>query len=62
VYAEEVKDRTMADRTFTALMEKYPESEMAKTARWMVDNLDEPLPKFQDLDDLNKQIEKKSGS
>src|SRR5262245_56659918 len=28
VYAEELKDRTMADRTFTALMEKYPESEM----------------------------------
>lgn len=61
VYAEELKDRTMADRTFTALMEKYPESEMAKTARWMVDNLDEPLPKFQDLDELNKTIEKKSG-
>jgi len=61
VYAEELKDRNMADRTFTALMEKYPESEMAKTARWMVDNLDEPLPKFQDLDELNKTIEKKSG-
>lgn len=62
VYAEELKDRIMADRTFTSLMEKYPESEMAKTARWMIDNLDEPLPKFQDLDDLNKQIDKKSGS
>jgi hypothetical protein len=53
----------MADRTFTELMAKYPESEMAKTARWMIDNLDEPMPKFQDLDDLNKQIDnKKKGS
>jgi outer membrane protein assembly factor BamD (BamD/ComL family) len=63
VYAEEIKDRVMADRTFTELMAKYPESEMAKTARWMIDNLDEPMPKFQDLDDLNKQIDnKKKGS
>jgi EpsD family peptidyl-prolyl cis-trans isomerase len=62
VYAEEVKDRVMADHTFTALIEKYPDSEMAKTARWMIDNLDEPMPKFQDLDDLNKQIDKKKGS
>jgi hypothetical protein len=62
VYAEEIHDRVMADHTFTALIEKYPESEMAKTARWMLDNLDEPMPKFQDLNDLNKQIEKKKGS
>ncbi|HKW15863.1 MAG TPA: peptidyl-prolyl cis-trans isomerase [Candidatus Krumholzibacteria bacterium] len=62
VYAEEVKDRVMADHTFTTLIEKYPDSEMAKTARWMIDNLDEPMPKFQDLDDLNKQIDKKKGS
>lgn len=62
VYAEEIQDRVMADRTFTALIEKYPESEMAKTARWMLDNLDEPMPKFHDLDDLNKQIDKKKGS
>ncbi len=62
VYAEEMNDRTMADKTFTGLIEKYPDSEMAKTARWMIDNLNEPLPKFQDLDDLNRQIDKKKGS
>lgn len=60
VYAEELKDAAMADRTFAALIEKYPDSEMANTARWMMDNLHEPLPQFEDLDDLNKQIEKKS--
>jgi peptidyl-prolyl cis-trans isomerase C len=60
VYAEEIKDPVMADHAFSALIEKYPDSEMANTARWMLDNLDKPLPKFDDLDDLNKQIEKKS--
>jgi EpsD family peptidyl-prolyl cis-trans isomerase len=59
VYAEELKDVLMADRSFSALIEKYPDSEMAKTARWMQDNLQEPLPAFEDLDDLNKKIEEK---
>jgi EpsD family peptidyl-prolyl cis-trans isomerase len=60
VYAEELKDVSMADRTFSALIEKYPQSEMAKTARWMQENLQEPMPQFEDLDDLNRQIEEKS--
>lgn len=56
VYAEEMRDYPMADRTFNKLIQKYPASEMAETARWMLDHLDEPLPKFEDLDDLNRQI------
>jgi len=60
VYAEELKDFVMADRTFSQLIDQYPENEMAQTAKWMLENLDEPLPKFQDLDDLNKQIEQKT--
>jgi peptidyl-prolyl cis-trans isomerase C len=59
VYAEELKDAAMADHTFAQLLEKYPESEMARTARWMQENLHEPLPKFEDLDDLNRQIDQK---
>jgi tetratricopeptide (TPR) repeat protein len=60
VYAEELKDFTMADRTFNEVITKYPETEMAQTARWMLDNLEKPLPKFEDLDDLNRQIDAKS--
>jgi peptidyl-prolyl cis-trans isomerase C len=56
VYAEELKDFVMADRTFNRLIQKYPDSDMADTARWMLENLDKPLPKFEDLDDLNRQI------
>ncbi len=60
VYAEELKDFTMADRTFNDVIIKYPDTEMAQTARWMLDNLEKPLPKFEDLDDLNRQIDAKS--
>jgi hypothetical protein len=59
VYAEELKDLLAADRTFGQLIAKYPDTEMAQTAKWMVDNLEKPLPKFEDLDDLNRQIEEK---
>jgi hypothetical protein len=50
----------MADRTFTELIAKYPETEMAQTSRWMLDNLEKPLPQFDDLDDLNRQIDEKT--
>jgi hypothetical protein len=60
VYAEELKDYVMADRTFSRLIQTYPDSDMAETAGWMLKNLDKPLPKFEDLDDLNRQIEDKS--
>ncbi len=60
VYAEELKDFTMADRTFNDVITKYPDTEMAQTARWMLDNLEKPLPKFDDLDDLNRQIDAQS--
>jgi EpsD family peptidyl-prolyl cis-trans isomerase len=60
VYAEELRDLVSAEQTFTRLIEKYPASEMAQTAKWMTENLDKPLPKFQDLDDLNRQIDEKS--
>ncbi|HEX6792059.1 MAG TPA: peptidyl-prolyl cis-trans isomerase [Candidatus Krumholzibacteria bacterium] len=62
VYAEELKDPVTADHTFANLIDKYPDSEIANTARWMQQNLNEPMPKFQDLDDLNKQIEQKTKS
>jgi hypothetical protein len=60
VHAEELKDFVSADRTFNELIAKYPETEIAQTARWMIDNLEKPLPQFEDLDDLNRQIEQKS--
>jgi EpsD family peptidyl-prolyl cis-trans isomerase len=60
VYAEELQDKVRAEKTFSDLILKYPESEMAASAKWMKENLEQPLPKFEDLDDLNRQIEEKS--
>jgi len=60
VYAEELQDLVRADKTFSDLILAYPESEMAQSAKWMKENLEKPLPQFDDLDDLNRQIEEKS--
>lgn len=55
VYAEELSDVVMADRTWTRLIGNYPDHEIAETARWMIENLGAPLPKFDSIDDLNEQ-------
>ena len=58
VYAEEIQSPTDADRAFNRVINEYPNAEVAKTAEWMLKNLDKPLPEFEDLDDLQKKIEK----
>lgn len=62
VYAEELKDLSTADHTFTRLVNRYPDSDVAQSARWMLENMGKPLPKFQNLDDLNKKIKEQSQS
>ncbi|MEJ2720888.1 MAG: peptidylprolyl isomerase, partial [bacterium] len=57
VYAEELKSMPDADKALNRVINEYPNSEVAKTAEWMLQNLDKPLPKFEDLDELNKKIE-----
>ncbi len=57
VYAEELQSVTDADRAFNRVVTEYPNTEVAKTAEWMLKNLDKPLPQFEDLEDLQKQIE-----
>jgi parvulin-like peptidyl-prolyl isomerase len=60
VYAEELQSAPDADRAFNRVINEYPNAEVAKTAEWMLQNLDKPLPEFEDLRDLQQQIE--SGS
>ncbi|UCG52153.1 MAG: peptidyl-prolyl cis-trans isomerase [Candidatus Latescibacterota bacterium] len=60
VYAEELKSMPDADRALNRVLDEYPQSEVAKTAQWMLENLNKPLPEFEDLDDLNEQIEQQS--
>lgn len=60
VYIEELNDADSAQRYFATLIERYPDSDVADSARWMLDNLDEPLPEFEDIDDLNEKLSDES--
>ena len=60
VYAEELKSIPDADRTFNRVVNEYPNAEVAKTAEWMLQNIDKPLPEFEDLRDLQQKIDEGS--
>ena len=57
VYAEEVMDLVQARRVFDELLKKYPDSEVAESAKWMIENLEQPHPKFESVDDLKERME-----
>ncbi len=61
VYLEELKDKVSADKAFNNVLVRYPDSDVAESARWMLDNLDKPVPEFQDMDDLKAKTSGKSG-
>jgi peptidyl-prolyl cis-trans isomerase C len=56
VYAEELKDQYNADKTFREVVQKYPDTDIARSAQWMLKNLGKPMPDFENLDELNKKI------
>lgn len=61
VHLEELDDKVSADRIFNRVLELYPDSDVAESARWMLENMDQPLPEFEDIDDLNDQIKGQGG-
>lgn len=61
VSSEELGDKNDARRAFRRLLDDYPDAEVTKTARWMIDNLDKPLPKFDSIDELTDKIPDDSG-
>jgi parvulin-like peptidyl-prolyl isomerase len=48
VYAEDLKDQERARAALTALIERYPDSELVDSARWMLNNMNAKTPKFED--------------
>ncbi len=56
VHLEELQDKVTAGRMFSQLLNAYPDSDVASSAKWMLDNMDQPLPEFEDVDDLNKKL------
>ena len=57
VYAEEVMDLVQARRVFDELLKKYPDTEVAESAKWMIENLEKPHPKFESVDDMKERME-----
>ena len=62
VYAEEVQDLVQARRTFDELLESYPGSDIAESAKWMIDNMSDPHPQFESIENMQKHMQQqKSG-
>jgi peptidyl-prolyl cis-trans isomerase C len=54
-YAEDLMDFVQARRTFDELLQKYPESGMVESAKWMKENMDKPGTKFDSPEDVQRQ-------
>jgi outer membrane protein assembly factor BamD (BamD/ComL family) len=57
VYAEDLQDFPMARRTFDELQQKYPESEMNESGKWMIENMGKPRPRFDSVEKMQKAME-----
>ncbi len=59
VYAEELQNRVEARRRLDELLHKYPDSEVAESAKWMIDNMETPHPSFESFESMKKAMEDK---
>ncbi len=56
-YAEELKDFVQARRTFDELKQKYPDSPMLESAKWMTENMETSHPKIESLEGVQQRME-----
>lgn len=49
IYAEELKNYEAADLEFNVMLERYPDSELSDSAKWMLDNMRSEDPSFEDM-------------
>jgi peptidyl-prolyl cis-trans isomerase C len=61
IQSEELGDKEKAREAFEAILKKYPESELAQSARWMLDNLEKNVPAIRDLNDVRRRAAGSSG-
>jgi hypothetical protein len=62
VYAEELKDFVQARRTFDELMREYPDAEVVESAKWMINNMAQPHPKFESLESVQEKMKEEAES
>ena len=60
IYSEDIKDIVQARRVFDRLIERYPDAEITKSARWMIKNMNKPHPKFDSFEQMKKSMSKES--
>ena len=56
VYSEELSDYDHAEREFKALVDRYPSSELVKSAKWMMENMRKGTPNFELPDSIIKSM------
>jgi len=54
IYSEDLHDYPMARKAFKKLLEKYPNCDLAPSARWMLENMGKPL---ESLDIFKKEVQ-----
>jgi len=47
-YAEELDERELATQAFEEFLRLYPDSELAVSAKWMMENMDKPPPELEE--------------
>ncbi len=57
VYAEELQNKVEARRRLDELLQKYPDSEVAESAKWMIDNMNTPHPSFESFENMKNAME-----
>lgn len=62
VYAEEIQDLAQARRTFEELIKKYPDADVVESAKWMLENLNTPHPRFESIEDMQQRMREDGGA
>lgn len=57
VYAEELQNKVEARRRLDELLQKYPDSDVVESAKWMIDNMNKPHPAFESFESMKEAME-----
>jgi len=60
IYSEELKDIVQARRVFERLVERYPDSDVVESARWMMKNMNKPHPRFDSFEEMKESMDKEN--
>ncbi|MCX5800368.1 MAG: peptidyl-prolyl cis-trans isomerase [Candidatus Eisenbacteria bacterium] len=62
IYSEELKDYAKAEAAFRVVTEKYPESELVDSAKWMIKNMRDESQKVGTVEDVKRKAKESKDS